>query len=246
MNMNTTGAVEISSRLNKCVFVEILPQMRARSEIMFLDFKQIPKRIVAYKNIKGFFNDCKKKGIDPKLAENRQKFNDQFLELSKKRYLIGRYAEDRIEMLRGSSIEKEGRTLHLGIDIFSKDLEDVYSPYDGVIVRIGREPGSHSYGHYVIVKHETEGLVWYSFFGHLSKNLPKLKSVIAGEKIATLGDFVDDENGGWSRHVHYQILMNLPDEGETPIGYSTKKKLKENEDLFPDPNIVLRIPALKR
>lgn len=222
-------------------FTEIIKGMRTNSEVMILDFNQIPKNIEDYKNIKLFFENSLKQGIDPKLPENREKFNDNFIQKSRKRFLIGRYLEDRKEMLKGSKIAEEGRTLHLGIDIFSADLENIYSPEDGEIVRTGLEPGPHSYGHYVIIKHMNKDKIWYSFFGHLSKNLPKLGKVSKGQKISRLGDWINNENGGWSRHVHYQILTNLPKENETPIGYTSKENLSINKNLFPDPNTVLQL-----
>ena len=80
------------------------------------------------------------------MPENRQRFNNQYLERAGLRYLISRYAEDRIEMLRGSQIEKEERTIHMGIDIFSKDLEDIFVPSDGEIVASGKETCDHALG----------------------------------------------------------------------------------------------------
>ncbi|MEK6927398.1 MAG: peptidoglycan DD-metalloendopeptidase family protein [Nanoarchaeota archaeon] len=225
-------------------FAEIIKGMRKKSEIIFLDFNQIPQNIEDYKNIKLFFEECIKKGINPKLPENRQKFNNIFINKSGKKFLIGRYLEDRKEMLKGSKIAEDGRTYHLGIDIFSSDLEDIYSPEDGEIVRTGCEPGSHSYGNYIIIKHITKDKTWYSFLGHLSKDFPKLGKVSKGQKIARLGDWANNENGGWSRHLHYQILTQLPKENETPIGYTSKENLNLNKNLFPDPNTTLLLPNI--
>ena len=133
---------------------EMLPELFAKSEIMILDFSQLSSDLPEYKNIQKYFSKCIENGINPKLPENRQKFNNEYLERTGNRYLISRYAEDRIEMLRGSQIEKEGRTIHMGIDIFSRDLEDVFAPSDGEIVAVGKEEGDHSFGHYLIFKPE--------------------------------------------------------------------------------------------
>jgi len=223
---------------NSIKFFEILPRLKQNSEVIILDFNQIPPDLPDYKNIKVFFSKCKKEEIDPKLPKNRQGFNDALLLKTGKRYLIGRYGEDRKEMLKGSHIEKENRTIHLGIDIFSSTLESIYSPFRGIIVRADKEAGPNSYGYYIIIKHDIKGQIWYSFFGHLSKDLPKLGTFMKDrQKIATLGNF--EENGGWSRHIHYQILLDLPPVGKTPIGYSTKEDFKMNSKIFPDPRIVL-------
>ena len=223
---------------------DVIKDVKNNSEVLIMDFNQINSSTTSYKNIKIFFEEGYKKGIDPKLPENRQRFNETFLALANKKYLIGKYGEDRKETLKGSQIAKEGRTIHLGVDIFSKELNDVNTPYNGEIVRTGFEPGPHSYGHYIIVKHEIKRDMFYTFYGHLSKNLPKLGLIKAGERIGSLGDFTNGENGGWSRHLHFQLLTELPPEGQTPIGYSTKANFEQNKRKFPDPNIILQIPCL--
>lgn len=218
---------------------EMLPELFSKSEIMILDFSQLPANLPEYKNIKTYFASCIARGIDPKLPENRQKFNNDFLNKTGGRYLIGRYAEDRIQMLRGSQIEKEGRTIHLGIDISSIDLEEVFAPSDGEIVAVGREPGDHSFGHYLIFKPEDALTENYLFLGHLSSDLPKTGKVNAGQKIATLGDFINGENGGWSRHLHVQLLKNLPKNDLLPKGYSTKADLPQKMIDYPDPSFLI-------
>ncbi len=223
-------------------YAEVMKEVRSRSERVILDFSEILDNVPAHKNIKLFFEKCAEEGVDPKLPENRQKFNNNFLSASGNRYLIGKYAEDRSAMLKGSHIASEGRTYHLGVDIFAKDQEEVYLPADGVIVRAEQEPGNHGYGFYIIIEHQRNGGKWYSFLGHLASDLPPVGDVVKkGERIAKLGDFINNENGGWSRHLHYQILEDLPPQGITPIGYSTKSDIPSNKNRFPDPKDVLGI-----
>ena len=218
---------------------ELLPQLFTKSEIMILDFSQLPADLPEYKNIKTYFSACVKNGVNPKLPENRQRFNNQYLERAGLRYLISRYAEDRIEMLRGSKIEKEERTIHMGIDIFSKDLEDIFAPSDGEIVASGKETCDHSFGHYLIFKPVEELTHNYIFLGHISSDLLRNGIVKAGQKIATLGDFKNGENGGWSRHLHVQLLKNLPNKDLLPKGYSTKEALAQNIIQHPDPSFLV-------
>ena len=215
-------------------FAEPLPKVFSSSKLLVLDFTQIPKDAAPVENIQQFFEDCKRRGINPRLPENRQKFNDRLLTRSGKRYLVSRYGEDRSAMLKDSPIAKEDRVLHLGIDIFCKDQEPVLAPCDGEIVRVGYEKRPQSYGHYLIIKQDSSEDL-YLFFGHLSKELPAIGKVKAGDKIARLGDFKNNENGGWSRHLHLQMMTDLPPEGETPIGYSTKADIIANSKKFPDP-----------
>lgn len=221
---------------------EVLPGMREQSVVMILDFNHIDDQIPDYQNIQRFFEISEAKGINPRLPENRQRFNNEFLQQAGQRYLIGRYGEDRLEMLRGSQIAAEGRTIHLGVDLFCSELEQVHAPLSATVVRAGQEAGSHTYGYYVVLQHQYEDEVFYTFYGHLSANLPAVGTHLqAGESFAQLGDYERNENGGWSRHLHFQLLTKLPQPGQTPIGYSTPEKWQENTQLFPDPQLVLAL-----
>ena len=127
----------------------------------------------------------------------------------------------------------------MGIDIFSKDLEDVFAPSDGEIVATGKEAGDHSFGHYLIFKPEDSLTENYLFLGHLSSDLPSNDTVKAGQKIAKLGDYINGENGGWSRHLHVQLLKTLPMNDLLPKGYSTKASLTQNKLEYPDPSFLI-------
>jgi murein DD-endopeptidase MepM/ murein hydrolase activator NlpD len=225
-------------------FFEIFPGLRKKSKLMILDFKQINNNLPDYQNIEKFFIKSQKKRLNPRLAQYRQKFNDIFLRKSGASYLIGRFGEDRIEMLRHGDLAKEKFTIHLGIDIFCKNLELVYCPYDGEIVRMGNSPGPEGYGHYVFIKHQIKKQTWYSFYGHLGKAKVKLGPIMKGQVIGKLGDW--PENGGWSRHLHFEVLKKLP-QGGPPDGYCQLSKFYIFKKNFLDPNLVLqlKLPNLK-
>jgi len=219
----------------------LVPELFTKSEIVILDFNEIPSGLPEYKNIKLYFEKCEKLGIDPKLPENRQIFNNNFLEKANKRYLIGRYLEDRIEMLRGSEMALQGRTIHFGIDIFSKDLEIVSAPCDVEVIKIGREKGKHGFGYYMILKPNPIVTQNYIFIGHLSKDLPKLGKYFSGQEIAKMGDYINNENGGWSRHIHVQLMSKLPEDNSIIWGYSTKETMGEEIIKYPDPSFLSQI-----
>lgn len=214
-------------------YLEPMTGMFSESKLMILDFAHIPADLPDTENIQHFFAAQTAVGNNPRLPEHRQVFNNDMLKATGARYLVSQYGEDRSAMLAGSGIAKEGRTLHMGIDIFSKDLEVVYAPSNGEIVRADYEQQDHGYGHYVMFK--PDGADVYFFFGHLSKDLPTLGRVKAGQAIATLGDFHSQENGGWTRHLHLQVCTELPAKGDTPIGYSTKEAFEQNSKRFPNP-----------
>lgn len=203
------------------------------SKVLVLDLDQYPDEPDKVP-MREFFNNSKKNNMDPTLPENRQKFQDTLLSSWGVRYLIGQYGEDRKSMLEGSQIAKEGRTIHLAIDIFCKDLEPVISPCDGEIVRIDKEAGDHSFGNYLILRPDSPDQPLL-FFGHLAENNGKPRRVKTGETIAEIGDFINNENGGWSRHLHLQLLSSLPKLGEIPIGYSSKQDFMNNSRKYPSP-----------
>lgn len=215
-------------------FGELMTGMFDHSRVVVLDFNSIPDKEPEQCNMQRYFNISLANAVNPLLPENRQAFNDRMLDFTNMRFLIGQYAEDRRSMLEGSEIASQGRTLHLGIDIFTKQLEAVFSPCNGVIIRAEKEEGNHSFGNYVIIKpDDTKNL--YIFLGHLSKEIPKVGAVRKGQKIAIVGDYSNHENGGWSRHVHLQLLRNLPAKGYAPIGYYTKGDFEKKRKKFPDP-----------
>lgn len=213
---------------------EILPELFTRSEVLPLFFADITEAD-AGKNIKAFIEEQERQGNNPRAAHMRQQFNEQVLAHTNSRYLIGRYAENRENILSpGSHMVQEGRTYHLGIDVFSRDHEVILAPCDGEIVVSAYEPGEFNYGNYVILRPDDTSLP-YIFFGHLADDRHRRGWVRAGQEIGRLGGYERLENGGWSIHLHLQLLRELPPAGESPIGYSTFENLQMNQERFPDP-----------
>jgi len=235
-------------------FAEVLPEMRTRSEVVVLDFAALDLveigNVPKYKNISYFFEECRQQGINPREPTQRQRFNNRFLEESGKRYLIGRYLEDRTTMLPPAQVT-QGRVFHEGIDLFCRDLEPVYAPCDGEVVQAGQEPGEHSYGFYVILRHKIRNKElnneeiknpylkneeWFSLYGHLASQIPGVgKFISKGEEIARLGTI--KENGGWSHHLHFQLALEIED--GPPYGYCTADEIEEVKKKYPDPRMVL-------
>lgn len=213
--------------------------MLARSKRLTLTPSSSDGEVNQDENIAAYFKMMESKGLNPRLPEYRQAFNNRVLDRSGYRYLVSAYAEDRRLTLKGSSIARQGRTVHLGIDIFSKDLEPVMAPCDGLIVRTGREEEAHSFGNYVILKPDAPELPLL-FFGHLANELPPRGHVKKGQVIATLGDYANNENGGWSRHLHLQCLKELPAEGCAPIGYGSASDFPNLHKLYPNPMELFR------
>jgi murein DD-endopeptidase MepM/ murein hydrolase activator NlpD len=213
---------------------EFMSEVFTSSELLIWNFADITEND-NYKNIQNFMREQEARGNDPREAFHRQAFNNQVFSRTQSRYLIGRYLEDRIDILRGSHIASEGRTFHLAIDIFARTQEVVYVPCDGEIVVSAKEEGQHNYGNYLILRPNDSSLP-YIFFGHLADEKATVgRQVKAGQQIGRLGSFKNLENGGWSVHLHLQLLTELPTRGQAPIGYTTKQDIDVNRQRFPDP-----------
>lgn len=212
--------------------IEPLRELFSRSKWLTLDFSKIPVDAPPEENIRTFFEQTEANGHNPRSAAQRQVFNDALLAKSGARYLVSRYGEDRSAMLADSSIADEQRTLHLGVDVFCRDTEPVYSPCDGEIVMAGNEPEDHSFGYYVVIK--PSDATYFIFLGHLSAKPIKHGYVRRGQQIAQLGDHTNGENGGWSRHLHIQLFSRLPDPKDL-IGYATPDNFQQAEQDYPNP-----------
>ena len=203
------------------------------SKRLVLDFSKIKPGTLYEENFEKIFQDYNSNNLNPREPANRQQINDLLINKSGYRYLIGQYGENRSAMLADTPAGRAGRVIHMAIDVFSKNLETIYSPCDGEIISSNYEEGFGEYGNYIIIQPDNSD--FYIFFGHLSWDIPKEKVVTKGEAIATLGDYKDNENGGWSRHLHIQILKELPAKGATPDGYSTKIDFVKNTAIYPNP-----------
>jgi hypothetical protein len=216
---------------------EPLRDVFTSSKVITLDFDHIAEDIPDYENIQLFFEQTIRNGLNPRLPEQRQAFNDRLLQRSGYKYLIGQYGEDRKSMLADTRAGKDGRTIHMAIDIFSSQLDPVYSPCDGNIVRSDCEEGFGEFGNYLIIEpaeRNPENNL-YIFLGHLSVDKAPVGPVDEGQHIANLGDYIGNENGGWSRHTHLQILKILPEEGFAPDGYVTRDDFARAQEIFPNP-----------
>ncbi|HRW98412.1 MAG TPA: phosphotransferase, partial [Cyclobacteriaceae bacterium] len=132
----------------------------------------------------------------------------------------------------------EWRTVHIGLDLFLPAGEPVFAPVDGVVVCAADNAGDRNYGPTVILKHDIlPELTFYTLYGHLSRqSIQTLKpgdTLKAGDRFATLGNL--DENGGWSPHLHFQIMLDLLDnEGDFP-GVARPSTREVWRGICPDP-----------
>ena len=163
-------------------------------------------------------------------------------------YGIGGYGEKRGWYARGAQFSdgEEVRSIHLGIDIWAPAEMPVFSPYDAIAHSAKDNALFGDYGPTVILQHEIDGVVFYTLYGHLSResllDAEPGKVFRAGEQIGTLG--APPINGDWPPHLHFQIILDMLGKiGDFP-GVATESQREHFLTLCPDPNLILRSPLL--
>ncbi|MFT6935790.1 MAG: 4-aminobutyrate aminotransferase-like enzyme/Ser/Thr protein kinase RdoA (MazF antagonist) [Saprospiraceae bacterium] len=106
---------------------------------------------------------------------------------------------------------RQWRTVHLGLDIWTKVRTPVFAAFDGKVYSIKDNKGDDNYGPTIILEHEVNAdLTFYTLYGHLSPIADDLKvgqAIKKGEEIATIGTF--PQNGNWAEHLHFQVILDM-------------------------------------
>ena len=164
------------------------------------------------------------------------------LDASSHQWGIGKYMEERKTFLRNcTNIIEEKRYYHLGLDIVVPYNTPMFSPLDAEVYKTGKETTVGNYGGYIILKHDINDVVFYSFYGHLkTPHLFNLGDKIkAGQTFAHIGQ--ESDSGGWFCHVHLQILtQEAIDTGYTDWGYISPELLPKLETYFPSPYFLFK------
>ncbi|MGV8950034.1 MAG: peptidoglycan DD-metalloendopeptidase family protein [Cypionkella sp.] len=162
-------------------------------------------------------------------------------------YGLGAYAEKRSVYQTAQfadAASPERRTVHTGIDVFALAGTPVYAPLAGRVKYLTYNADPLDYGNTLILEHDADGVAFYSLYGHLAGTLPQLLSVgeavHPGQHIADLGDW--PENGGWSAHLHFQIMTDMLDQtGGNFYGVGHESLWDVWSSICIDPNLVLRL-----
>ncbi len=138
----------------------------------------------------------------------------------------------------------ENRTIHLGLDVFANPDTKVIAPLDGTVHLAGINSNDLDYGGVVILKHDADGDIFYSLYGHLEHDAVRAleigQSIKKGDAFAALG--TPEENGGWAPHLHFQIILDLLDMGLEFPGVCTPTEREIWCAFSPDPNLLLQLP----
>jgi len=166
---------------------------------------------------------------------------------------VGRYDEARLLytsplFASGGALTDEQRVVHLGVDLFTEAGAPVFAPIEGEVHAFAFNAAPLDYGHVIILKHRTsDGHTFYTLYGHLSaesfEGLSAGNPVAKGEKIATIGSPSENaENGGWTPHLHFQIIIDLLDSDCDFPGVCRASQREIWRGFSPDPNLILGIP----
>jgi 4-aminobutyrate aminotransferase-like enzyme/Ser/Thr protein kinase RdoA (MazF antagonist) len=189
-------------------------------------------------------------GADPRAAETGPLTQALFAELRRrgKRVGVGRYGEARAFYASpafGAHGDEEGRTVHLGIDLFVEPGTAVRAPLEGTVQLLADNAARLDYGPLVVLRHEPEdGVTFFTLYGHLSQDtLPALRvgqCVAAGQVFARVG--APPSNGDWAPHVHVQVILDLFTLGSAFPGVARASERELWTALCPDANLLLGIP----
>ena len=161
------------------------------------------------------------------------------------RYGIGRYGEDRTvyqSAAFASPASPERRTVHMGLDVFVDADEPRYAPIAGTVYTVFDNAFHLDYGPTLILQHETdEGVAFFSLYGHLSRSIFELHKegdqIEPGQLIGHIGDW--DVNGGWSPHLHFQVMTDMFDHKENFYGVGHKSLWPVWSQVCIDPDLML-------
>lgn len=145
---------------------------------------------------------------------------------------IGRYNEARIFYTEPMF---EGRTIHLGLDLFAAPGTPIFAPLDGTVYSVANNRKRLDYGPVMIVQHDG----FFTLYGHLADTLPVGTAVRAGQEIARVG--ARPGNGDWPPHLHFQIIRDLLDMDCDFPGVAPPELRRVFTELSPDPNLMLQL-----
>jgi 4-aminobutyrate aminotransferase-like enzyme/Ser/Thr protein kinase RdoA (MazF antagonist) len=164
---------------------------------------------------------------------------------------IGRYDEVRA-MYSGAAFgdpahpTAERRCLHLGLDLFAPPGTPIHAPLAGTVVACADNARPQDYGPVIVLRHETgDGTGFLTLYGHLSREslvgLHPGRQVARGEAFATIG--AADCNGGWTPHLHLQLIVDDLGLGTDFPGVARVSERALWHALSPDANLVAGYPA---
>ena len=185
--------------------------------------------------------------INTSSSKDLETYIFNYIQRNKAKVAFGGYNEVRNIYQRSPHFNQQDltneRNIHLGIDLWIEAETPVYTPLDATVHSFKNNTNYGDYGPTIILKHDINGVVFYTLYGHLSllsvTNLKEGQLFKKNEQIATLGNA--KVNGDYPPHLHFQIIKDIQDfKGDYP-GVCSKKDLPFYLNNCPDPNLLLKM-----
>jgi murein DD-endopeptidase MepM/ murein hydrolase activator NlpD len=184
--------------------------------------------------------------IDLVNAEIFENFIENHLRKNNSKVAFGGYNEQR-NLYKSSLIfndeKKEERNIHIGMDLWIKAGTPVLAALHGTVYGFDYNTGAGNYGPTIILKHSLENQTFYTLYGHLSvesiEDIEIGTVFTKGQTLATLGD--SSVNGGYSPHLHFQIIKNIGENFSDYPGVCNQNDLEYYLKNCPNPNLLLKI-----
>jgi murein DD-endopeptidase MepM/ murein hydrolase activator NlpD len=190
-------------------------------------------------------------GFDPGITADFTAFIERQIADAGADYAAGGYAENRTlyamsPVFSAANDGSEARTLHLGVDLWLAAGSSVHAVLPGRVHSCQDNAAFGDYGPTLILEHTLDGHRFYTLYGHLARESmaqsPVGREVAAGDVLGWLG--TPEVNVGWPPHLHFQIITDLLDfVGDYP-GVCAPSQASQWLARCPDPNLLLRLPAL--
>ena len=184
--------------------------------------------------------------VDVSSSDDLEEFINNYIEKSNAEVAFGGYLETRgiytrSEYFNDKLDPKDERNIHLGVDVWAEAETKVLAALDGEIHSFDYNANYGDYGPTIILKHEIEGIFFYTLYGHLSLeslyDLEVGETVKKGEEISQLG--TAEVNGDYPPHLHFQIILDIEEYfGDYP-GVASQNTLEFYKQNCPDPNLLL-------
>ena len=187
--------------------------------------------------------------VDLTNTANFQAFVEEELENEQALMGVGGYFENRNIYRRSAHFGgEESRCIHLGVDIWAPAFHPVFAPLDGRVHSYQDNEGFGDYGPTIILEHQLEDQHFYTLYGHLSRrsleNLQEGQFIQKGTAFTELGPA--PENGDWPPHLHFQLISDMQGrKGDFP-GVAAPSEQEVYRGLCLDPNLILKLPQLKK
>jgi murein DD-endopeptidase MepM/ murein hydrolase activator NlpD len=160
---------------------------------------------------------------------------------------VGGYLEPRGIYRRSTHFNKGNssteRNIHLGLDLWIEAGTPVFAPLNAEVHSFKNNQNFGDYGPTIILKHQFEGLEFYTLYGHLSleslNNLEVGQKIAKGQQIATLG--TAEVNGDYPPHLHFQIIKEIENYSGDYPGVCTKLELGYYMKNCPNPDLLLNL-----